>query len=408
MSIIKKASILIITAAAALFSVLPAYAEENTDSSISDAEVTSESSSQDKGYSVSGDYKYSVHKAEDGTDVAFLEEYAGKDTDIVIPETIDEYKVTGLGDQTFYQNYTIKSITISENLEDVGYSSFYGCTALTEFKVNEKNPLYTSDSEGALVGKQGLLYLAYPIGKNPESITIPDGFVAINASAFAMCKSLKEVKLPDTLEYTGDFSFSECTSLKSVEFPDSVTEIKKFSFSGCSSLESVKFSKNLQTIGDAAFANCEKLEIVEFPDTLMSIGQAAFCASGLTSVTIPSSVSSIGYSAFGFYTDATGQIVQNNDFVIKGYNNSGAQMYCTENNVLFVALDEEETAAPTEAEKKKAGITPGMAAGICVICIALIITIAVIVIRKSRGSKSDVQEDDEETDDSETDDTEDE
>ena len=38
------------------------------------------------------------------------------------------------------------------------------------------------------MGKDGFAYFVYPCGKNPTEITIPDGTVAIQSSAIAVCK----------------------------------------------------------------------------------------------------------------------------------------------------------------------------------------------------------------------------
>ena len=68
---------------------------------------------------------------------------------------------------------------------------------------------------------------------------------------------------------------------------------------GCSSLTSLTLPSSLQSIGDRAFYGCKSLTSLTLPSSLQSIGYRAFqdCKS-LTSLTLPSSLQSIGDSAF--------------------------------------------------------------------------------------------------------------
>ena len=70
-------------------------------------------------------------------------------------------------------------------------------------------------------------------------------------------------------------------------------------FLGCSSLTSLTLPSSLQSIGDRAFYGCKSLTSLTLPSSLQSIGDSAFwgCYS-LTSLTLPSSLQSIGDSAF--------------------------------------------------------------------------------------------------------------
>ena len=70
-------------------------------------------------------------------------------------------------------------------------------------------------------------------------------------------------------------------------------------FHGCSGLTSVKIPNSVTSIGNNAFAGCSGLTSMTIPNNVTSISDYAFHGcSGLTSMTIPNSVTSIGEYAF--------------------------------------------------------------------------------------------------------------
>lgn len=75
--------------------------------------------------------------------------------------------------------------------------------------------------------------------------------------------------------------------------------IGQYAFRDCSSLTSVIIPSSVTTIGGAAFYYCSSLTSVKIPSSVTEIGYSAFlgCRS-LTSVKIPSSVTSIGERVF--------------------------------------------------------------------------------------------------------------
>ena len=70
-------------------------------------------------------------------------------------------------------------------------------------------------------------------------------------------------------------------------------------FDGCSSLTSLTLPSSVTSIGSSAFSGCSGLTSLTLPSSVTSIGESAFrgCSS-LASLTLPSSVTSIGKSAF--------------------------------------------------------------------------------------------------------------
>lgn len=75
--------------------------------------------------------------------------------------------------------------------------------------------------------------------------------------------------------------------------------IGDYAFLGCSSLASVSIPSSITSIGYCSFSSCGNLTSVSIPSSVTSIGDGAFSYCGsLTSASIPSSVTSIGRYAF--------------------------------------------------------------------------------------------------------------
>ena len=76
-------------------------------------------------------------------------------------------------------------------------------------------------------------------------------------------------------------------------------ELADYVFYECSGLTSLTLPSSVTSIGGGTFYGCSGLTSMTIPSGVTSIGDYAFSGcSGLTSLPIPSSVTSIGYSAF--------------------------------------------------------------------------------------------------------------
>ena len=175
-------------------------------------------------------------------------------------------------------------------------------------------------------------------------VSLPNNIMEID-DAFDNCESLTSIDIPQSVTSIGSYAFSGCSGLTSITIPNSVTSIGSsafsdtgwynnqangllyldkwllgykgdkpvgeikiaedtkgiadYAFSGCSGLTSVTIPKSVTKIGFYAFPGCSGLTSVTIPNSVTSIDMAAFSGcSGLTSVTIPNSVTSIGEDAF--------------------------------------------------------------------------------------------------------------
>ena len=150
------------------------------------------------------------------------------------------------------------------------------------------------------------------------SITIPNSVTNIGSGAFAGCNSLTSITIPNSVTWIGIGAFDGCSSLTSITIPNSETSIGDGAFGGCSSLTSITIPDSVTSIGDGAFKGCSSLKSFagkfasEDGRCLIKDGELiAFAPAGLTSYTIPNSVTSIGEYAFNGCSSLTSVKVSN-------------------------------------------------------------------------------------------------
>ena len=141
--------------------------------------------------------------------------------------------------------------------------------------------------------------------KNKEvtSIVVPDYVTQIRLGAFSDCKNLESITVPfigTTKDEAGYFDSIFGTSSHNDSKSFIPTTLKEVIITGGN------------TIRDRAFWYCRGLTSITLPRSLISIGEWAFyeCRE-LTSITIPSSVTTIGQYAFSFCTGLETAIFEN-------------------------------------------------------------------------------------------------
>jgi hypothetical protein len=156
----------------------------------------------------------------------------------------------------------------------------------------------------------GVFAQGYPPDGNGAVVIIPNTTLPIPDVAFAGCTSLVSVVIGNSVTSIGSFAFSSCSSLVSAVLPNSITALVSNVFDRCTSLASVSLPDSLLTIGTYTFFQSTSLRSIFIPDSVVTIGDEAFYGSGLTSINLPDSVTSMGGggSLFGAFEHCTSML----------------------------------------------------------------------------------------------------
>jgi|GEM_PF-825613 hypothetical protein len=212
---------------------------------------------------------------------AELTSYIGSDPDIIIPDEADGKVVLSIGEKAFWNNTTLKSVKLPENLRYVDRYAFQKCTSLTTVEFNSR--LETIDDYA--FNQTAITELNFPvslasIGKYSFSecvgfttLTIPSRVETIGKYAFYSCTKLETVTLNERLEKLQDRLFYNCTSLKNIEIPKNITEIGDYVFAGCTALETITIPAEVTKIGEGQFHDTPNVTVI----TPNASAAATFC-----------------------------------------------------------------------------------------------------------------------------------
>ena len=243
-----------------------------------------------------------------------------------LSEIVITSSVTSIGDRAFWECRSLSKIVIPSSVTSIGKGAFGNCSSLSEIVIPSS---VTSIGISAFSGCHSL-----------SKIVIPSSVTSIGDRAFGGCSSLSEIVIPSSVTSIGSGAFSVCSLLKNISIPKSVICLNGNPFAEwngkleCLSpnfvyeddvlfnkdksriisfrnrnVESYVIPSSVTSIGNSAFYNCDSLSEIVIPSSVTSIGNSAFYScDSLSEIVIPSSVTSIGNSAF-YSCDSLSEIV---------------------------------------------------------------------------------------------------
>lgn len=161
---------------------------------------------------------------------------------------------------------------------------------------------------------------AFYFNSKTTSITLPEGLETIGNAAFFFASGLTSLNLPDSIrsigamalngvskapltipvsvEFIGDSAFSG-SGVVDGDLPEGLTYLGDKAFSNCTGLTSITLPSTVETYGPNIFYGCSNVTYVELPQNMEKIPNGLlWSCTGLKRIYIPSSVREIGNAAF--------------------------------------------------------------------------------------------------------------
>ncbi len=238
-------------------------------------------------------------------------------------------QVTTIGDSAFENCWALSNVTIPASLTDIGTRVFYACNNLREIRfdatVAQWNDLAVDydrvaitvhcsdgDVESLNSGSCGdNLSWQLENGVLTISGTGPMGDYDWDTVPWrSKIDTIRRVVLEPGLTSICSYAFYNCYNLREITIPASVTEIKEMAFSYCYDLSGITVDEENTEFAplDGVLYNKTFTDLIcwpdgktidtGIPDTVATIREYAFAGCNLDSITIPASVTEIGFWAF--------------------------------------------------------------------------------------------------------------
>ena len=222
--------------------------------------------------------------------------------ELSVPSSVAGKPVVSIGNSAFYNNVSLKKVSLPGSVREICDYAFDNCLAL-------------------------------------EEISFSPNIVRIGFNAFSDCEKLREIKLPAALKLIETSAFARCTSLEKIHVNPELEIIERDSFIGCDSIAEIYLTDvsawceisfenisanpissaerlyvsgelteeltitDAETISEYAFFRFSGLKKLTLGEGVVNVSDSAFSScSSLQRLTVSDSVKKIGTSAFNSCT----------------------------------------------------------------------------------------------------------
>lgn len=215
--------------------------------------------------------------------------------------------VTTICDYAF-MSCPFETFTIPATVETIGNNPFRAATKLREIQLGEGTTNFKIQ-DGALLTADGSRLITVPAGNGLTEYTTPEGVYLIGPHSIRNNPTLEKINISEGTVEIGEYSMGAMANLAEVNIPASVNEIGPAAFYYNSKLTTVNVADGSPfTMEDGFFFGEDGKKIifsllrtgeVTVPSGVETIGEYAFYyMSGMTGVTLPSTVKRIERGAF--------------------------------------------------------------------------------------------------------------
>lgn len=206
--------------------------------------------------------------------------------------------VTSIGDGAFANCKGLRSITIPHSVTRINHWAFKGCEGLKSITIPNS---VTEIGQSAFFGTGWY---------NQQ----PNGILYLNGCClgYKMDQPKGELKIRNNTRIIADYAFLGCSELTSIVFPSFLISIGTSAFEGCGGLTSVVIPNSVTSIGSYAFQDCRKLTSITIPNSVTSIGSGAFSYTGWR-FQQPKGVLYLDGCCLGYCGELKGEMIIRND-----------------------------------------------------------------------------------------------
>lgn len=278
--------------------------------------------------------KYYFHPALEKHSNNQIGDYYGASGKMVIPSSVSyngtTYNVTRIATGAFYECYGISEVQLPTSItaiEPCAFAFSYGistiniptrCTTIGDYAFAGCSGLggWTGGSGIKTIGH----YAFYECSGLSGKLTLPSALETIGAGAFEYCSGLTEVVMGNSVTSVATGAFAYDKGLKKVTLSTSLTSLPDMMFSSCYALNELVNTSQITQIGESVFMLCKGLTSFEVPSGLKVLSDSMFEASGLESITIPSTVQKINTQCFSGCDHLTTVTFPTSGSIELGYN----------------------------------------------------------------------------------------